>query len=319
YLIKLFIYLGITLIGSESRNYYHSQWKYCSFIITDISGYVLYLMWIIITVLSLLATIRYIRKFFSEVNEKRKNNAPLLSLSVIKQGIYIANKELIMQQILQRIKLNIILIVLFILFWLPLFIVTIIDTKFRLSERLLRILLIIAWSNSSISPLCYLLLLPKFSDLCFFCLKSDKKNNKYDTLTSYYNRVGDRFHDLAQQHQQQSEQQQTDDSNSEIRDLTLQSNKLFVKEQKSNRHSYAPREYLKETKIVSSSSDSSSPTVIVQQPSTTTNSSTSSSSLTIITSQHRHHHHQPRCVRFEQKYNEDDSEVSDALIITSSK
>ncbi|CAF1679337.1 unnamed protein product, partial [Didymodactylos carnosus] len=88
----------------------------------------------------------------------------------------------------------------------------------------------------------------------------DKKNNKYDTLTSYYNRVGDRFHDLAQQHQQQSEQQQTDDSNSEIRDLTLQSNKLFVKEQKSNRHSYAPREYLKETKIVSSSSDSSSPT-----------------------------------------------------------
>jgi hypothetical protein len=59
-----------------------------------------------------------------------------------------------------------------------------------------RYFLLFAWSNSSISPLTYLLLLPKCSDLCRLCFVKDRSST-YDSLTSYYNRIGDRFHDIG--------------------------------------------------------------------------------------------------------------------------
>lgn len=128
------------MIGSESKSYYHEKGHYCNFIITDIRGYVLTLMWIIITIFSLMITIRYIHKILKEVSLTRRHNQPLLSLAILGQshGQTIASKDILMQQIQQRIKLNILLIILFILFWFPLFIVTLADIKFKISENILR-------------------------------------------------------------------------------------------------------------------------------------------------------------------------------------
>lgn len=130
------------MIGSESKSYYDLNSSYCNFITRDIRGYVLTLMWIIITIFSLIITIRYIHKILNEVEIKRRNNQPLLSLAILGQyhGQSIATRDILMQQIQQRIKLNILLIILFIIFWFPLFIVTLYNTKFKIREQIPRFL-----------------------------------------------------------------------------------------------------------------------------------------------------------------------------------
>ena len=97
-------------------------------------------MWIIITIFSLMITVRYIHKILEEVSSKRRHNQPLLSLAILGQshGQSIASRDILMQQIEQRIKLNIVLIVFFIIFWFPLFVVTLCDIKFKIDEHLLR-------------------------------------------------------------------------------------------------------------------------------------------------------------------------------------
>ena len=203
------------MIGTESKSFYAESGQFCNFIITDIRGYVLTLMWIIITIFSLLITIRYIHKILKEVSLKRRTNEPLLSLALLGQthGESIASRDILMQQIEQRIQLNILLIVLFILFWFPLFLVTLSDIKFQISPHLLRYLLLLAWSNSSFSSLTYLLLFPKCLHLSsLHCRKN--RSTTYDSLTSYYNRIGDRFHDCGKWDQYQRDEEQQSSSSS---------------------------------------------------------------------------------------------------------
>jgi len=77
----------------------------------------------------------------NEISCKRRHNQPLLSLSILGQshGQSIASRDILMQQIEQRIKLNIFLIILFIIFWFPLFILTLSDIKFKLHKQILRL------------------------------------------------------------------------------------------------------------------------------------------------------------------------------------
>ena len=128
------------MIGTESKSFYDESRQFCNFIITDIRGYVLTLMWIIITIFSLLITVRYIHKILKEVSLKRRTNQPLLSLAILGQshGQSIASRDILMQQIEQRIQLNILLIIVFILFWFPLFLFTLSYIKFQISSNLLR-------------------------------------------------------------------------------------------------------------------------------------------------------------------------------------
>lgn len=137
---SIILHLGITMIGSESKSFYDEKGKHCFFLIRDIRDYVLTLMWIIITIFSLIITIRYIKKVLDEVSSKRKINQPLLSLTILGQshGQSIASKDILMQQIEQRIKLNIILIFLFIIFWFPLFILTLYNIKFNINQYIIR-------------------------------------------------------------------------------------------------------------------------------------------------------------------------------------
>ena len=137
---SIILHLGITMIGSESKSFYDEKGKFCFFLIRDIRDYVLTLMWIIITIFSLIITIRYIIKVLEEVSSKRKTNQPLLSLTILGQshGQSIASKDILMQQIEQRIKLNIILILIFIIFWFPLFFLTLYNIKFNINQHIIR-------------------------------------------------------------------------------------------------------------------------------------------------------------------------------------
>ena len=70
-----------------------------------------------------------------------------------------------------------------------------------------RYLLLFAWSNSSISPITYCLLLPKCNSNCSLCYRKDRSST-YDSLTSYYNRIGDRFHDIGKWDQREKKEKQ---------------------------------------------------------------------------------------------------------------
>ncbi|CAF1047468.1 unnamed protein product [Adineta ricciae] len=236
---SIILHLGITMIGSEAKSYFINEKKSCNFLIRDIRGYVLTLMWIIIIIFSLIITLRYIHKMLNEVSLKRRHNQPLLSLAILGQchGERIASKDILMQQIEQRIKLNILLIILFIIFWFPLFISTLFDIKFKLNKQLLRYLLLFAWSNSSLSSLTYLLFLSRCNDMCFLCLKKDREST-YDSLTSYYNRIGDRFHDIGKWDELKKENsfKLNQIQNNSQNDLHTNSNSILVKEIPSDHH-----------------------------------------------------------------------------------
>lgn len=106
----------------------------------------------------------------------------------------------IIKQILQKIKIQFIVVIFFILCWLPLFITVSLDARFEVSPTVYRYLTILACSNASITPFCYLtILIPKINKFCFPCLRTDGKRSKnksklYDAMTNYYDKLGDRFH-----------------------------------------------------------------------------------------------------------------------------
>ena len=53
----------------------------------------------------------------------------------------------------------------------------------------------------------YCILLPKCISICSFCCRKDRSTT-YDSLTSYYNRIGDRFHDIGKWDQYQNRDEQ---------------------------------------------------------------------------------------------------------------
>lgn len=245
------------MIGTESKSYYHESRRYCNFITRDTRGYVLTLMWIIITIFSLLITVRYIHKILREVSSKRRHHQPLLSLTILGQnhGQSIASRDVLMQQIEQRIQLNILLIVLFILFWFPLFFVSLINTKFDIDEHIPRYLLLLAWSNSSLSPMVYSILLPRCGSLC--CKRN--RSTTYDSLTSYYNRIGDRFHDIGKWDKYHLNERTNRSSSSSLpKSEGIQLHRLNKNKGASNKNSLIVKEIKSNNRTMSSSSSSSS-------------------------------------------------------------
>lgn len=105
--------------------------------------------------------------------------------------------------ILQRIKIQFLVIKLFIVCWIPLFFTVLIDTQFKVSPTIYRYLILIAFSNSSITPYCYLtILIPKINKYCLPCLRVDGRQSKqktayYNEMERYYEKLGDRMHNLS--------------------------------------------------------------------------------------------------------------------------
>ena len=111
---------------------------------------------------------------------------------------YKCNYDMI-KQILQKIQVYTILVVIFILCWMPLFITVILGSFVKIPNLVFKYLTIFACINSSVSPYFFLtILIPKLNKFCIPCLRSDGKQNiqeskLYDAITSYYDKIGGRF------------------------------------------------------------------------------------------------------------------------------
>jgi hypothetical protein len=107
------------------------------------------------------------------------------------------------KQLQQRIKLQFIVIELFIICWLPLFITVAVDAKFEVSPTVYRYLTMLAFANSSLTPYCYLtILVPACNKYCLPFLRTDGRQSKektqmYDAIEQYYEKLGDRLHNMS--------------------------------------------------------------------------------------------------------------------------
>ena len=290
WLTSIILHLGITMIGSDPKSLYNHEIRNCFFIIGDRRTYVLYIMWVIVTTLSVSFIIRYVIKIYRSVLKHKylvenfylrripitprnrdadflnfllktrmnssntnldKNDFKKKSLNNIKTcslpSSYSTNNQLslltdqkavlkfkrskslkdlrncsndaefnkekllkikhnrnydMIKQALQKIKIQIILVIFFTLCWMPLFLTVIFGSLVPIAPKVYKYLTMIACTNSSITPYCYLtILIPKLNKFCLPCLRSDGKQNAHksrlhNVLTTYYDKIGDRFNNF---------------------------------------------------------------------------------------------------------------------------
>ncbi|KAI3385235.1 hypothetical protein SNEBB_001409 [Seison nebaliae] len=67
WLAALIVHMGITLIGSETKDFYNEKLGMCIILIGNRRGYVLFIMWIAITLFSSVITGYYMRKMYIEI------------------------------------------------------------------------------------------------------------------------------------------------------------------------------------------------------------------------------------------------------------
>ena len=112
-----------------------------------------------------------------------------------------------MKQILQRIKLQFLVIKLFVICWMPLFVTVALDSRFEVSASIYRYLTLVAFANSAITPYCYLTILaPRLNKYCLPFMRTDgkqsrKKTAMRDAMDSYYEKLGNRFFNLSDRSQ----------------------------------------------------------------------------------------------------------------------
>ena len=294
WLTSIILHLGITMIGSDPKLFYNHEIRNCFFIIGDRRTFVLYVMWVVVTLLSVIFIVKYVIKIFKDIvkhrhieassclktssvisrnrdidflnfllkhrldtgnnknlnkmGRKRKSGSLPISYSAsnhlsssvnqntsqsnvrsLSMDNLISNKEQttnlnleiieakqyhnstkvkykrnfdLIKQTLQKIKIQLVLVLFFIICWLPLFITVILGSVVEIPPIAYKYLTMIACTNSSITPYCYLtVLIPQINKFCFPCLRSDGKQNihkskLYDAITSYYDKIGDRFHNF---------------------------------------------------------------------------------------------------------------------------
>jgi hypothetical protein len=294
WLTSLILHLGITMISSDPKSFYTHEIRNCFFIIEDRRTYVLYIMWVIVTILSVLFIIKYVIKLKRDILKhkyliessylkrgsvvSRNKDVDILN-SLIKNRLHKSNKQLdinyydkrwreidktrslpssyttgnnlhlladkkkvkpkirsislknlstieyatddvtydaefreeksfktkykcnydMIKQILQKIQVYTILVIFFILCWMPLFITVILGSLIEIPPIVYKYLTMIACTNSSMSPYFFItILIPKLNKFCIPCLRSDGKQNieeskLYDAITCYYDKIGGRF------------------------------------------------------------------------------------------------------------------------------
>lgn len=148
--------------------------------------------------------------------------------------------------------------------------------------------MLFAWSNSSISSLSYIILLSKLGDLCSLCISKDRSST-YDSLTSYYNRIGDRFHDVEKWDQlKQEEQQINKNKNKSNKKIHLSRTTTQTEDETDDINSY---DHFKLKQFKSNYSDqlhSNNNSIFVKEIQNNQDDSSSLSSLTNVTNKQHH-------------------------------
>ena len=71
WLSSIILHLGMTLIGSDAKQFYNYKIRNCFLVIGDKQTYILYIMWILLTAVSLALTIIYVKRIYKDVSQRK--------------------------------------------------------------------------------------------------------------------------------------------------------------------------------------------------------------------------------------------------------
>ena len=164
---SIILHLGPTIVGgSFDFNKILSQ---CIFIYGEVRSYVVYVMWVMVTTLSIFVVCHYIWVLYRNISAQKKQTQTTMVLdpAVVMDAAEITYQEhpsqvavdsdRVIADAYSRVRCFIIMTATFVLNWYPLFIATLVDPKFKLNPMVYIILTILAWSNGAINPMIYLL------------------------------------------------------------------------------------------------------------------------------------------------------------------
>ena len=134
YIGSIIIHLGPTIIGGDFN--YNDLIGNCIFVYGPIKSYVVHAMWIVIMTMAMIGAVYYLAYFYRHIRANSTHRlATLVRASVaISRGNVTANAECIrdvIQRSLSRSRALMLITVLFILCWYPLYALTLIDPKFQ--------------------------------------------------------------------------------------------------------------------------------------------------------------------------------------------
>ena len=154
YIGSIIIHLGPTIIGGDFN--YNDLIGNCIFVYGPIKSYVVHVMWIAIMTLAMIGAVYYLVFFYKHVQANSTHRLASLvraSIAISRGNTQNQNIRKLIQESLGRARVLITITALFILCWYPLFILTIVDPKFKQPTKIYKLLTFIAWSNAAINPL----------------------------------------------------------------------------------------------------------------------------------------------------------------------
>ena len=183
--------LGVAFIpGSPSFN---NRIGHCMFVYGIARNYVLHVLWIFLVSLAIVLTFLYFRQLYSDIRRTSYYRFTTLLRATLamdtdietpeKRRASISREKHHVKQVqkttLRKLWLLLMQTFCYIVFWYPLFVLTLIDPKFKEDVQLYKILTILAWSNPVITPFIFLLFIRKECHC-----QSHLTNDSYDVEAS---------------------------------------------------------------------------------------------------------------------------------------
>ncbi|XP_064618694.1 uncharacterized protein LOC135482526 [Lineus longissimus] len=181
---SLILHLGPTIVGGSFN--YNQILSQCVFVYGEIRSYVVYVMWVVVTTLSVIAAMHYVWVLNKNINTQHHNHFSESRSSLHEHPndhrLPPHQVRRLVKDAYSRVRCYTVLVVIFVLTWYPLFIITLADPGFKMPPVLYSTLTLIAWSNGALNPIILLLVDNKFNVLrqllCKYC---DKNKSKMDT------------------------------------------------------------------------------------------------------------------------------------------
>lgn len=160
YVGSVIIHLGPTIIGGDFN--YNDHIGNCIFVYGTVKSYIVHTMWIAIMTLTIASALYYLIFFYRhlQANATYRAAAVVLAVSTGGSGLVAMDERKLRQLIRHSLSRSLVLIlitVLFVVCWYPLYMLTLFDPGFRQPTKVYKLLTFIAWSNSSLNPVVLLL------------------------------------------------------------------------------------------------------------------------------------------------------------------
>ena len=167
YIGSIIIHLGPTIIGGDFN--YNDLIGNCIFVYGTIKSYVVHAMWIAIMTIAMVGAVYYLVFFYRYVQANSTHRlASLVRASIaISRGSTQDNTNVrkIVRDSLVRARVLMTITTLFIVCWYPLFVLTLVDPKFKQPTKIYKLLTFIAWSNAALNPV-VLILFDRHINVC---------------------------------------------------------------------------------------------------------------------------------------------------------